>query len=338
MLSIFVETSCNRYERDECITCHVFEPLDPYNTEHLHLTPDQAKNMAEKISQVEVLSQLAQQEINLTGGEASMNPHIVDVFKIFKTVSPNVCLHTNLDINSQESKRWKRLVEIAELAGRIDITLYPSVWENRQKNLLSELIRIQNQLLINIIYENLPSLKDQLELLKNYFYEKGERFSHVATLFEGYEEKLIALMKEDPNCREEVFLNQIETQAFAPSDDFVLGINLLPGFEMGKNGDRAMSSMPFPEDPYLLQCPAVRGEIDIMTIRQDGFMTPCCDVGNLKCGPKFGNLLTDTPEVLQIKFEEARSLMAKGVQKNRQNLENGVGGHWVEELIPPYCI
>ncbi len=175
------------------------------------------------------------------------------------------------------------MVETVDLAGRINITLYPSVWESRQKNLLSELIKIQSRLLINIIYENLPSLKNQFELLKNYFNDKGERFDRAATMLEGYEKKLLALLEENPNCREEVFLNQIETQAFAPSDDFVLGVNLLPGFEMGKNGDRAMSSMPFPEDPYLLQCPAVRGEIGIITIRQDGFMTPCCNEGNFKC-------------------------------------------------------
>ena len=144
MLSIFVETSCNRYERDECVTCHVFEPLAPYDTSDLHLTPEQATVMVYKIDQVDVLAQLARAEINLTGGEASMNPHIVEVFKIFQNVSPNVCLHTNLDVNSFESKRWKRLIEIVGLKGRVDITLYPSVWETRQKNLLSELIQIQN--------------------------------------------------------------------------------------------------------------------------------------------------------------------------------------------------
>ena len=144
MLSIFVETSCNRYERDECVFCHVFEPLTPYDKRDLHLTPNQARIMSDKIRQVDVLAKLAEQEINLTGGEASMNPDIVEVFEIFKTVSPNVCLHTNLDINSLESKRWQRLVDIVNLFGRIDITLYPTVWEKRQKMFLSELVKIQN--------------------------------------------------------------------------------------------------------------------------------------------------------------------------------------------------
>ena len=63
-----------------------------------HLTTDQARNMAEKIKNVEVLNTLAQQEINLTGGEASQNPDIVEICKIFQTITPHVCLHTNIYI------------------------------------------------------------------------------------------------------------------------------------------------------------------------------------------------------------------------------------------------
>ena len=129
MLSIFVETSCNRYNRDECITCHVYEPLMEHPVSDWHLTVDQARSMAEKIKKIEVLNTLAQQEINLTGGEASQNPDIVEICKIFQTVTPHVCLHTNLDILSEKSKRWLRLVELIKLNARIDITLYPTVWE-----------------------------------------------------------------------------------------------------------------------------------------------------------------------------------------------------------------
>ena len=77
MLSIFVETSCNRYNRDECEFCHVYEPLMEHPVSEWHLTAQQARVMADKIQRVEVLNTLAQQEINLTGGEASQNPDIV---------------------------------------------------------------------------------------------------------------------------------------------------------------------------------------------------------------------------------------------------------------------
>ena len=85
MLSIFVEASCNRYNRDECIDCHVFEPLVDIPRSDWHMTPDQALIMAEKIKSIEVLNKLAQQEINLTGGEATQNPHIIEIVKIFQT-------------------------------------------------------------------------------------------------------------------------------------------------------------------------------------------------------------------------------------------------------------
>ena len=142
MLSIFVEVSCGRYLKDECTFCHVYEPLMQMPKSDWHLTPAQAQLMADKIKQVEVLNTLAQHEINLTGGEASQNPEIVDIFKIFKTVTPNVCLHTNLDIKSEETKRWQKLVDIMQLGGRIDITLYPTVWEERQKSLLEEMMTL----------------------------------------------------------------------------------------------------------------------------------------------------------------------------------------------------
>ena len=68
MLSIFVEASCNRYNRDECIDCHVYEPLKDIPKAEWHLTPEDARVMAEKIKQMDVLQQLANQEINLTLG------------------------------------------------------------------------------------------------------------------------------------------------------------------------------------------------------------------------------------------------------------------------------
>ena len=133
MLSIFVETSCNRYNRDECVSCHVYEPLMEDPVSDWHLTVDQAQSMAKKIKKIDVLNALAQQEINLTGGEASQNPEIVEICKIFQTITPHVCLPTNLDILSEKSKRWSRLVEIMKLKARVDITLYPTVWETSQK-------------------------------------------------------------------------------------------------------------------------------------------------------------------------------------------------------------
>ena len=125
MLSIFVEASCNRYNRDECIDCHVYEPLANIPKSDWHMTPNQAELMATKIQQIDTLGALAQQEINLTGGEATQNPHIVEIVKIFQSVSPSVCVHTNLEINSKSSKRWLRLVEIVQGGGASRYYLIP---------------------------------------------------------------------------------------------------------------------------------------------------------------------------------------------------------------------
>ena len=75
-----------------------------------------------------------------------------------------------------------------------------------------------------------------------------------------------------------------------------------------------------------------------MTILQTGEMTPCCDVGNLKCQPKYGNLLIDSPEVILQKFATSQKLMASGALKNKANIKNNKAGEWVEEGIPPYCV
>ncbi|MBT3515000.1 MAG: hypothetical protein HN474_06760, partial [Nitrospina sp.] len=139
------------------------------------MTPDTAKLMAEKIRSIEPLKDLAKQEINLTGGEASQNPHIVEIYKVFKTISGNVRLHTNLDINSEKSKRWERLVEITRLRGRIDITLYPTVWESRQQPFLEKIIQLQNGLIVNLIYESLEDLLKQINILAEFFFHQDKK-------------------------------------------------------------------------------------------------------------------------------------------------------------------
>ena len=87
----------------------------------------------------------------------------------------------------------------------------------------------------------------------------------------------------------------------------------------------------------MIGCPAARGSIDIMTIQQNGEMTPCCDVGNLKCQPKFGNVLTDSPQQIMDKMETSMKTLASGITKNHENLKAGKAGIHVEEGIPPYC-
>ncbi len=338
MLSIFVEASCNRYNRDECIDCHVYEPLGNLPKSEWHMPPEDAKLMADNIRKVDVLNTLAQQEINLTGGEASQNPDIVEIFKIFRTVTPNVCLHTNLDINSENSKRWQRLVEIMQLGGRIDITLYPVSWERFQEPLLKKVLQLQDRLLVNVVYENIEDLKRQLELLLGFFHERGETYQHVMTLLKEYHDKVSRLLETNPYCNEAEFTKAMgNTGSFANKKEFIFGINLLPAFKVDALGRRAMTSVPFPKDTYLIECPAARGSIDIMTVRQNGDMTPCCDVGNLQCQPRFGNLLKDSPEAILEKFAVSGKIMAAGIMKNRVNMQNSRAGEWVEEGIPPYC-
>jgi len=302
------------------------------------MTPNQAKLMAKKIQQINTLKALAQQEINLTGGEATQNPHIVEIVKIFQSVSPSVCVHTNLEINSKSSKRWLRLVEIVQGGGRADITLYPTAWEKFQKPLLKELITLQNRMIANIIFENLIQLQEQTQLLKKFFSEQGYSFEHVEKLLQEYDEKISWLIKNQPACDEAIYETHMGgTEAFAHGKDFTLGLSLLPAFKVNAEGKRSMESTPFPQNPYIIHCPAARGSIDIMTVLQTGEMTPCCDVGNLKCQPKFGNLLTDSPNEIMAKFEESSKVMMTGISKNQVNLKAGEMGKWVEEGIPPYC-
>jgi hypothetical protein len=336
MLSIFVETSCNRYNRDECEFCHVYEPLMEQPVSEWHLTVPQAQVMADKIRNVEVLNTLAQQEINLTGGEASQNPDIVEICKVFQTVTPYVCLHTNLDMLSENSKRWQRLVAIMKLGARVDITLYPTAWEKSQKHFLEEMLKLQNKLIMNVVYETLPDLQKQIGLLLNFFSNKS--FAHVTELLQSYADKVALLIEKHPNCDEKLFTVGLgDTEAFASKPEFIFGISLLPAFNIDKNGFRAMTSLPFPRDKYLIGCPAARGSIDIMTVQQNGEMTPCCDVGNLKCQPKFGNVLHDSPEAIMAKMEGSMKILASGIRKNHENIKSGKAGEQVEEGIPPYC-
>ena len=338
MLSIFVETSCNRYNRDECEFCHVYEPLMEHPVSEWHLSVQQAKVMADKIQRVEVLNTLAQQEINLTGGEASQNPDIVEICKVFQTVTPHVCLHTNLDMLSEKSKRWQRLREIMDLHGRIDITLYPTAWEKSQKHFLEALLRQQNQLIVNVVFENLDHLKLQIHLLLSFFKGQGVTYQPVTQLLETYSTKVETLLREHPNCDEKLFtVHMGDTEAFVRNPEFTFGISLLPAFKIDDYGFRAMASMPFPRDNYLIGCPAARGSIDIMTIQQNGEMTPCCDVGNLKCKPRFGNVLHDSPEQIMETMEASMKLLASGIHHNHENIKTGKAGQLVEEGIPPYC-
>jgi len=343
MLSIFVEASCNRYVRDECRFCHVYAPLAPIleSKEYWHMTPDTAKLMAEKIRSIEPLKDLAKQEINLTGGEASQNPHIVEIYKVFKTISGNVRLHTNLDINSEKSKRWERLVEITRLRGRIDITLYPTVWESRQQPFLEKIIQLQNGLIVNLIYESLEDLLKQIKILEEFFiHQDKKKFAPVIELLNEFSDRLRKTMKTNPVCREDDFLNgmgDLENYVSCPGG-FVFAVNAIPSFHVNPKGVRDMTSLPFPQDIYKVECTAVRGVIEIMTILQTGEMTPCCDVGNLGCKPKFGNLLADSPEVILQKFGVSQKLMASGALKNLKNIESGKAGEWVEEGIPPFCV
>jgi hypothetical protein len=115
-------------------------------------------------------------------------------------------------------------------------------------------------------------------------------------------------------------------------------MNMILGFFVDEHGRRAMVSQPFPQDVNVLECTIPRGTIEIMTVQQTGEMTPCCDVGNLKCQPKFGNLLQDSPEEIMRQIEISRQKMITGTAKNILNIKNGQPGQPVEEGIPPYCV
>ncbi|MZH40656.1 MAG: hypothetical protein F3740_02400 [Nitrospinae bacterium] len=301
--------------------------------------PEQAQAMVDKILQIDVFRELARREINLTGGEPSQNPHIVEIFKIFKTLTPNVRIHTNLDINSTESKRWLRLVEIMKLSGRVDFTLYPTVWESRQKALLKEILVLQDELIVNMIFEKVPDLLNQIDILITFFEELEKDFDSVIGLLGTYRSKLEKISRENPECDEDTFLRHMEgAENYICTDNFTFGLNMIPGFYVDEKGERAMNAQPFPKDINFLECTIPRGTIEIVTVQQTGEITPCCDVGNLKCKPKFGNLLNDSPDEIMRQIEVSREKMVSGALKNHQNIKNGKAGVWVEEGIPPYCV
>ena len=339
MINIFAEANCNRYVRDECQYCHVYEPLMQIPKSDWHLMPEQAQIMVDKILQLEVFRELAKREINLTGGEPSQNPYIVEIFKIFRKLTPNVRIHTNLDISSAASPRWQRLVEIMKMLGRVDFTLYPTVWESRQKPLLKEILELQDELIVNMIFEKVPDLLSQVETLIAFFGEQEKKFESVLSLLGTYRMKLENLLRENPECDEGAFLKHMEgTDNYICTDNFTFGLNMIPGFYVDKNGERAMNAQPFPKDINFLECTIPRGTIEIITVQQTGEITPCCDVGNLKCKPKFGNLLNDSPDEIMSQVEVSREKMVSGTIKNHQNINSGKAGERVEEGIPPYCV
>ena len=339
MLNIFVEANCNRYVRDECQFCHVYEPLKQIDRSDWHLLPEQAQVMADKIRKLDIFLELAQREINLTGGEPSQNPHLVEIFKIFRQVSPNVRLHTNLDIHSSTSSRWTRLVEIMKMKGRVDFTLYPTVWETRQKPLLKKILTLQDELIVNMIFEKVPDLLTQIKILIEFFATQGKRFNPVLALLENYRLNVANILKENPECSEEEFIKSMEgAENYTCEGGFTFLVNAILGFFVDEHGQRAMQSQPFPKSNNLLECTIPRGTIEIMTVQQTGEMTPCCDVGNLKCQPKFGNLLNDSPDAIMRQIEISRAKMIAGTTKNRHNIDNGKAGEWVAEGIPPYCV
>ena len=75
MLNIFVEANCNRYVRDECTYCHVYEPLSKIDRSDWHLLPEQAQVMAnQRRRQPERLGQLADRGRLVETGENDPEP------------------------------------------------------------------------------------------------------------------------------------------------------------------------------------------------------------------------------------------------------------------------
>ncbi len=235
MINIFAEANCNRYVRDECQYCHVYEPLMQIPKSDWHLEPEKAQIMVDKILQIEVFHELAKREINLTGGEPSQNPHIVEIFKIFRKLTPNVRIHTNLDISSATSPRWQRLVDIIKLSGRVDFTLYPTVWESRQKPLLKEILELQDELIVNMIFEKVPDLLSQIEVLIMFFEDQEKKYDSVLSLLDIYRKKLESLLRKNPSCDEGFFLKHMQdTENYISTDNFTFGLNMIPGFYVDK--------------------------------------------------------------------------------------------------------
>lgn len=257
MINIFIEAGCNRYVRDECRFCHVYQPLMQIPKSDWHLPLDQARLMVDKIRQVDIFRQLAEREINLTGGEPSQNPEVVEIFKLCKTLTPNVRLHSNLDINTKKDKRWLRLVEIMKLGGRIDFTLYPTVWETRQKPLLEEILSLQNELIVNIIFEKVEDLVTQLDTMIKFFQDKEERLKPAIQLMQAHQERIQKLIQENPDCGQETFSESLQdVDSYTCSNNFTFALNLILGFVVDEDGKREMVSMPFPKTSMFWSAPS----------------------------------------------------------------------------------
>ena len=196
-------------------------------------------------------------------------------------------------------------------------------------------------MIVNLIYESLEDLLKQINILTDFFNDQDkQKFISVLELLGEFRCRLKKVMEEYPECREDNFLDgmgDLENYVSCPNG-FIFAVNAIPSFYVSPEGIRDMTSLPFPRDIYTVECTAVRGVIEIMTILQTGEMTPCCDVGNLKCKPKYGNLLTDSPEVILQRFGESQKLMTSGALKNKANMNNNKAGEWVEEGIPPFCV
>jgi hypothetical protein len=206
---------------------------------------------------------------------------------------------------------------------------------------LGRIIELQNGLIVNLIYESLEDLLKQVNILKDFFIDQNEKkFIPVLGLLSQFHDRLKKTIEGNSECRESDFLDgmgDLENYVSCPGG-FIFAVNAIPSFYVNPEGIRDMTSLPFPKDIYKVECTAIRGVIEIMTILQTGEMTPCCDVGNLKCKPKFGNLLADSPEAILQKFDESQKLMTSGALKNIENMQNGRAGEWVDEGIPPFCI
>ena len=90
-----------------------------------------------------------------------------------------------------------------KLKVRVDITLYPTVWESSQKLFLEKILELQNKLIVNVVYESLPDLKNQINMLLDFFRDKG--IEHVTELLQTYAQKIKSLISEHPNCDERLF-------------------------------------------------------------------------------------------------------------------------------------
>ena len=136
------------------------------------------------------------------------------------------------------------------MRGRIDITLYPTVWESRQKPLLEKIIQLQNGLIVNLIYESLADLLNQINILTDFFNEQDKnKFSPVLELLGKFHDRLKNITDKNPECREDEFLEgmgELENYVSCP-DGFIFAVNAIPSFYVNPEGIRNMTSLPFPK-------------------------------------------------------------------------------------------